>query len=369
MNAYFHPREGLHTLKRDLHTRSCKIAFLGNSITAQKEGYAYQLANQIKTYFSPTHEFIFAGLGGMGSLASCFMMEDFVLRHKPDICFVECTVADIGYATPNHYLKPSIEGIIQKLISSSTKICFLHLYNTHTLPERADEIISLYEEVIDSYKIPSINVREKINSFILTDSYKTTDILYDGVHTTNQGALIYVDVIMHALISMLNVDSGLTSQRSTSLESPFRFTQIVLPESLLQETSLHLKKSRFRGLIKYIHMNSAYTFETSLEDGMIVGFFIVADDTSGVLHVSYGDNSLAVQTYDQWCIKERIQAVILEKPVLSSQKLCISLSTLDKAPRGANGTANNFKKIGSSFKLIGLMTSYDHEPKLKLLLW
>ena len=369
MNTYFQTREGFQSFNTDLQTRACKIAFLGNSVTAQKEGYAYKLASQINDYFPPTHEFIFAGIGGIGSLASCFLIEDFVLRHQPDFCFVEFTVADIGYATPTQYLKPALEGIIQKLISSSTKICFLHLYNTHTLPERSDEIILKYEEVLDYYKIPSINVREKIIAGILDKAFHAKDILYDGVHTTNQGALIYSDFIMKALISKLNVGTDDSSQPNTRLDSSFRYTQIVLPESLLNDTSEHLVKARFRGLIKYIQMDNAYTFETSLEDGMILGFFIIADDTSGVVHICFGDNSYHVQTYDQWCNKERIQSVILEKPVPKFQKLRISLTTLDSALKGANGTSNNYIKIGSSFKFMGLMVAYANEPKLKARLW
>ena len=369
MNAYFKPREGLDALKSDLNERPCKIAFLGNSVTAQKEGYVHQLASQINDYFPPTHEFIYAGIGGIGSLASCFLIEDFVLRHQPDFCFVECTVADIGYATPPQYLKPALEGIIQKLISLSTKICFLHLHNTHTLPERSDEIIWEYEEVLDYYKIPSINVREKINLGILDKDFQVTDILYDGVHTTNQGALIYSDLIMKALISILNFGTDDFSQPNNRLESSFRYTQIVLPESLLQDTSELLVKARFRGLIKYIQMGNAYTFETSLDDGMIIGFFIIADDTSGVIHICFGHNSFHVQTYDQWCNKERIQAVILEKPVPQFEKFRISLTTLDSAKRGANGTPNNYKKMGSTFKFMGLMVAYSNEPKLKVRLW
>ena len=369
MNAYFKAREGLDALKSDLHERPCKIAFLGNSITAQKEGYAHQLAIQINDYFPPTHEFIFAGIGGIGSLASCFLIEDFVLRNQPDLCFVECTVADIGYATPPQYLKPALEGIIKKLISSSTKICFLHLYSNHTSPERANEVISVYEEVIDYYKIPSINVREKINSGILDKAFYVTDILHDGVHTTNQGALLYADAILNAFIYMLNIKMDISSRPNEIPTFGFRYTQIVLPESLLHDPSEHLVKARFRGLIKYIQMGNAYTFETSLVDGLIIGFFIIADDTSGVIHVCFGDNSFHVQTYDQWCHKERIQAVILEKQVPKNQKLRISLTTLDSASRGANGTSNNYKKIGSSFKFMGLMVSYSSEPKLKARLW
>ena len=369
MNTYFQYREGFQSFNSDLQIRACKIAFLGNSVTAQKEGYAHQLASQINDYFPPTHEFIFAGIGGIGSLASCFLIEDFILRNQPDLCFVECTVADIGYATPPQYLKSAIEGIIQKLSSLPSKICFLHLYSNHTSPERADEVISAYEEVIEYYKIPSINVREKINSDILNKAFKVTEILYDGVHTTNQGALIYSDLIMKALISILNFGTNDSYKPKNILESNFRYTQIVLPTSLINDTSEHLIKARFRGLIKYIQMDNAYTFDTSLDDGMIIGFFIIADDTSGVIHVCFGDNSFHVQTYDQWCNKARIQAIILEKPVPKFQKLRISLTTLDSAKRGANGTPNNYKKMGTTIKFMGLMVAYANEPKLIVRLW
>lgn len=369
MNSYVQKKESFQALQNDLRTRSCKIAFLGNSVTAQKKGYAYQLADQINARFSPNHEFIYAGLGGIGSLASCFLMDDFVLRHEPDICFVECTVADIGYATPNQYIKPAIEGIIQKLIFSSIKICFLHLYNTHTFPERTDEIISIYEQVINAYGIPSINIREKINSSIIKKALKSTDILYDGIHTTDQGAKIYADLITNVLTAKINYVTEDKSHLRTKSDYTFRYTQIILPQALIHETSKHLIKSRFRGLIKCIHMDSTYTFETRLDDGMIVGFFIIADENSGVLHVTYEEISLYIQTYDQWCNKERIQAVFLEIPVCKSQKLSISLSSSEVASRGANGTPNNFKKIGTSFKLMGLMVAFPHEPKLKVRLW
>jgi len=369
MNSCIQNKDSFQSLQSDLHTKSCKIAFLGNSVTAQKNGYAYQLAAQINSHFSPNHEFIYAGLGGIGSLASCFLMDDFVLRHNPDICFVECTVADIGCATPSQYLEPAIEGIIQKLISSSIKICFLHLYNTHTSHNRAEEIISIYEKVLYTYGIPSINIRKEIISSIIEKLFESTDILYDGVHTTDQGAKIYAALINNALTSKLKYGTEEKSQLNTKSDNTFRYTQIVLPESLTHETSKHLIKSRFRGLIKHIHIDSGYSFETRLDDGMIVGFFIIADENSGVLNVTYEEVSLNIQTYDQWCNKERIQAVFLEIPVCKSQKLSISLSSADVAVRGANGTPNNFKKIGSSFKLMGLMVTFSHEPRLKVRLW
>lgn len=372
MNTYFHSRGGLRSLNSDLATRPCKIAFLGNSVTAQKEGYAHLAADQLNTLFKPDHEFIYAGLGGIGSLASCFLMDDFVLRHNPDLCFVECTVADIGHATPNHYLEQAIKGIIHKLIASDTHICFLHLFNTHTSSERIVEVIEIYEEIIDHYDISSINIASKINSLINSNQLSSEDILYDGVHTTEQGAEIYSESICSAFTSILedeSLKSSTINRVKNAFDYSFTHTQIVLPESLINETSSNLKKSRFRGVIKYVQMDREYTLHTKMETGIIVGFLIIADESSGVLKITSEGTSVFVQTYDQWCHKERIQAVILDQPVQKSKKLSISLSALDQADRGANGTASNYKHQGSSFKLIGLMTAFESEPREERRLW
>jgi len=372
MNSYFHSRGGLRSLNSDLAARPCKIAFLGNSVTAQKEGYAHLAADQLNTLFKPDHEFIFAGLGGIGSLASCFLMDDFVLRHNPDLCFVECTVADIGYATPKHYLEQAIKGIIHKLIASDTQFCFLHLFNTHTPSERIAEVIEIYEEIIDHYDISSINIASKINSLIDSNQLSAEDILYDGVHTTEQGAEVYSKTICSAFTSILEDDSlksGSFNLKINDLDDSFTHTQIVLPDSLVNETSNHVKKARFRGLIKYIQMDQEYILHTRLDTGLIVGFLIVADESSGVLNVTWKGTSTYIQTYDKWCHKERIQAVILDNPVQKSQKLSISLSLHDQAKRGANGTTTNYKHQGSLFKLIGLMTAFESEPREKRKLW
>ena len=99
---------------------------------------------------------------------------------------------------------------------------------------------------------------------------------------------------------------------------------------------------------------------------MILGFFIIAEDASGVIHDCFGDHSYFVQTYNQWFKKERIQSVIIEKLIPKFQKLRISLTTLDSASRGSNGTSNTYNKIGSSLKFMGFMVANAYEPKLKV---
>ena len=360
------------SLTNDLTSRSCKIAFLGNSITAQKNGYTKFLQEKIDKISGLNHKYIHAGLGGVGSLASCFILDDFVIRHKPNICFVECTVADIGSATPISYIESSLSGIIEKLLLVDIKICFLHLYCSHTSLHKKKEVINEYEKIITYYGLPAINLNHKISNLINSQSIIEDDVLYDGVHTTLQGANLYASEIINVLFAKRERDLlfGVNAEFKTLLtQKAFIHSQIVIPPYLLLDQSTDVNKCRFRGLIKYLKIKPHYIISYSQNIGKIVGFFIIADNESGVLFVQYSSQSIYIQTSDIWCDKERIQAVILEKPVLEREKLSITLTSNDIGSCGANGMQNLTKKVGISFKLIGLMVVSNVKPIKTFTLW
>lgn len=85
--------------------------------------------------------------------------------------------------------------------------------------------------------------------------------------------------------------------------------------------------------------------------------------------VEHNSQKRLIQTSDIWCHKERIQAVILEKPICENETLTISLTFEENGTQGANGTINLTNKIGCSFKLIGLMLVLNEESLLKSPLW
>lgn len=371
-NSYYFSRGDFSSIYHKIKSYPCKITFLGNSVTAQKAGYVHYLKEQLDTFYGKKNEYIHAGLGGMGALATCFITDDFVSRHEPDICFVECTVADIGRATPLKYLDSAVSGIIEKLMITGTKICFLHLYCASYSSINGIQTVALYENIANRYSIPSIHVGTWIEDSISKGILAIEDMVYDGIHTTAQGARQYANLIFEAFCSFVTYAAPSISKSNNKINSiylPFQHTQIILPRSLVEDPSSSLSKARFRGLIKYIAISQDFVFTYASEVGSILGFLIIADEESGVLKVEYGSKSLYIQTSDEWCHNERIQAVILAEPIPITHKIRISLSQKDCADIGANGTANPTKKIGSSLKLIGFLEVLDTEPKTKYSLW
>jgi hypothetical protein len=299
-------------------------------------------------------------------LASAFLTDDFVLRYQPDICFVECTVADIGAATPQRYIAAAVEGITRKLLAKNCKVCFVHLYNSNTDEERKDNVISLYEKVIEHYHLPSVNISKTLAG------YPSSDIVYDGIHTSAKGSQITAEYLFAAFEAICKqepnqIDFSLPFQSVTVF--PFQHTQIIIPATSMIDSSKPFKEKRFRGIIKYLQIHENNTLCYVPAEGSIVGVLIVADEESGVVLMESNSNSVYVQTHDQWCDRERIQAIILSEPVLAGNEFCISLSAREEADRGANGSANPMKKRGISLKIIGLMCAFQNEPETKSRLW
>ncbi len=369
---YFYSRAGLGLFHNELNQRICKIAFFGNSVTAQKGGYKKYLSEKINQETKKKHQYINAGIGGVGSLASVFLTDDFVLRYQPDLCFVECTVADIGSATPEQYISSSVEGIVKKLLKKNIKVCFLHLYNSHTNEYQKKSIICIYEKIITAYQLPSINISKALSAMIENGQEIEADILYDGIHTTERGAEISAKLIYDAFNYICRQDfykSVLYAEVRKINDLPFEYTQIVLPSSSMIESPKGFMEKRFRSIIKYVEIKEDAILRFIHDTGNIVGVLIIADEDSGVVSIETNSNTVLVQTFDQWCVKERIQAIILDQPVLACTRTNISLSGSDQAERGANGTANAFIKRGVSLKIIGLMLVFKNELENKIGLW
>ena len=57
-DEYFNIRSGLASFDRKLRNKPCKIAFLGNSVTAQREGFRKYLSERIDQSFNKKNNFI-----------------------------------------------------------------------------------------------------------------------------------------------------------------------------------------------------------------------------------------------------------------------------------------------------------------------
>src|SRR6476660_3508046 len=109
------PRAGLSSLADKLTTQPCKIAYLGASVTAQQAGYRPLLHQWFIEQSGQAHEAIHAAIGGIGSAAGVFLMDDLVVRRKPHLCLIEFTTGDVSSGTPLPLVGPAIEGMVRKL--------------------------------------------------------------------------------------------------------------------------------------------------------------------------------------------------------------------------------------------------------------
>lgn len=159
----FRVRDGLVNVFGKLKAgKEVRIGYLGGSITAQA-GWRPKTLNWFQEqYPNATISEINAAIGGTGSDLGVFRLRHDVLRHKPDLLFVEFAVNDGG--APPHRIQQAMEGIVRQTYANDveTDICFVYTLVagwTKTLRDgKFPRAASAMEAVADHYGIPSIHM-------------------------------------------------------------------------------------------------------------------------------------------------------------------------------------------------------------------
>ncbi len=193
-----------------------KVGYFGGSITAAS-GWRVQTLEWLRKEF-PQSRFdeINAAIGGTGSDLGAFRIGWDVLRHKPDLLFVEFAVND-GGAQPEQIWR-AMEGIVRQTWAdnSRTDICFVYTFRTGYEQDLANgncpRAASAMELLADHYGIPSINVGLKVVELqragkLVYQSEQPTEqgvirFSQDGVHPLTEGHQVYTDVIASAIRQM-----------------------------------------------------------------------------------------------------------------------------------------------------------------------
>lgn len=156
------PRGGLPNVAAKIAAgQEVKIAYFGGSITAANGWRVKTLAWFKQTYPHATFSENNAAIGGTGSDLGTYRLGYDVLRHKPDLLFVEFAVND-GGSDPAE-IQRNMEGIVRQTwkADAATDICYVYTltgdmvkhFNQRTFPRAA----SAMEGVADHYHIPSIH--------------------------------------------------------------------------------------------------------------------------------------------------------------------------------------------------------------------
>lgn len=210
------PRQGLGNFFAKLEAGdTVRIAYLGGSITAMN-GWRNKTTDWFRSkYPNAKVEEIHAAIGGTGSDLGVFRLQRDVLRHKPDLLFVEFAVNDGGAAPPRIWR--AMEGIVRQTWQAdpTTDICYVYTLHHHMIETyqkgQCPRSTSSDELLADYYGIPSINfgVRvaelEKDGKLIMTppdEGEAPEDVIVfskDGVHPVDAGHEVYLDVIKECM--------------------------------------------------------------------------------------------------------------------------------------------------------------------------
>jgi lysophospholipase L1-like esterase len=189
-----------------------RIAYLGGSITKAEGWRVKTLAHFRSAYTNANIIEINAAISGTGSTYGACRLHDHVLRHKPDLVFVEFRV--------NGGDLKSMEGIVRQIWKHNpeTDICFVYTICEPMVPSlSAGKNVSFgstMETVANHYGVPTIDfglevVRQvKAGALVFkADSAPEGKKVFakDGTHPGDEGHEIYRDVIVRSFASMTGV--------------------------------------------------------------------------------------------------------------------------------------------------------------------
>lgn len=207
------PRDGIGNVLQKLKAgETVKVAYLGGSITAANGWRPKTTAYLKATYPKATIEEINAAIGGTGSDLGVFRLGYDVLRHDPDLLFVEFAVNDAG-AQPENIWR-SMEGIVRQTWKKNPKTDIVYVYTIAGGQvgelERGDDArsMSAMDMLADFYGIPSINFGVEVVRLLKEDKLVFTSeereipgkIVFsnDSVHPLDAGHEVYLTVIKQA---------------------------------------------------------------------------------------------------------------------------------------------------------------------------
>lgn len=322
------------------------VAYLGNSVTAQRASFVDPLHQLVVDKWNVNSEPRRAGLGGVGSLAMAGLLDYLVLRHQPHVCFVECSLADAGGATPLERIAVGVESILVDLIDAGISPIMLHLPRIDVPANTQQAVIDIYNSIATDHSVPQIDVRH----------LATENGFHDGVHTTSEMS----DRIAQEIAIHLDDLPRPSSTHSPSSESrKVRFFPAA-EGSITVGTS---QNSSFRLSIdsKVIDEGSAIRFDT--QGATFIGVYVIAKTTSGVIRLQNDRQSATIQVWDPWCTRPRIQFVHVPAALGDECKLEITATGLMTGELDSQGKPTDLAHRGSSLELLGaaVLVSGDHD--------
>ncbi|NLE68325.1 MAG: SGNH/GDSL hydrolase family protein [Lentisphaerae bacterium] len=346
--------------------RESRVAYFGGSITEQAGWRVKSLAWLRERYPAASFVEINAAIGGTGSEFGAFRMGRHVLRHDPDLIFVEFAVNDSGGKADDIYR--SMEGIVRQARRHNplVDICFVYTLTDSLLKDlqagRCNPSASVMERVADHYGIPSIQLGVEVVRLLNEgklvfkgEKPKTPEeaaalkgkILFspDSVHPyTDTGHAVYQEIIARSLIE---IEKRGTDPGARALPAPLTpgnlewatmlpaSDAITGPDWERLDMRSHPVASQFERFMPSIFRAAApgASFTVKFKGSAIGLANIVGPDTGELIVTIDGEAPKSMCQFDEYCTWHRISNFVFKNlpDAWHTVKFEVSARRFDKA--------------------------------------
>jgi len=189
------------------------VIFFGGSLTwgAQatdpvETSYRAVIARHFRKHYPNAHfTFRDAAIGGEGSQLGVFRLERDVLRHKPDLIFLDFTVNDGPYDKPNPDRLAAYESLVWRIVEAGVPLVQVSFALKNDMPPAKVKrpLDALHRAIAEAYQVPFSDTIEPLRAEV-TAGKVTPDQLWpiagDNTHPGDDGYRLYADAVWNTFL-------------------------------------------------------------------------------------------------------------------------------------------------------------------------
>lgn len=210
----------LNTIYKLKNNKKLTVGYIGGSVTsgygASNENNSWRVETEkwLKNAFPGAQiTAVNASIGGTGSELAMYRLEHDLLKHNPDLVFIEFAVNDAYINYTSEQIMVQIETICRKINNKNPYTDIIMVY-VNDSGRRSDNTIPAYETIADLYKTNSVNVYSAVLDAMDAENRPFSYYFMDHVHPNDMGYKVYADTIIGVLQETLKgSSSGLTAKK------------------------------------------------------------------------------------------------------------------------------------------------------------
>ena len=306
--------------------------------------------------------------GARGSQFSLYRFRHEVLRHKPDLIFVDFASDDTE--SDPHRMWPVVEGVIRQALRANPNmdLVFVYAFKIEMESDYAKGLcpsaVSAYEKLADHYGVASVNMGYRIAQMArdgklvvraTQEEAKQLDgqpvFTHDGVNTSGAAKQQYALIMSDRFQELLD-GAGEQSRPADSLSKPFRAdhleraTQIPITESMLsgkwERRDPGPMAKHFEAIWFTNTPGAKLTFRFR---GTAVSLFNLMGPDTGRARITIDGNDRGVrEQIDRWCFYQRLSALQVAAG-LQDKEHAVTVELLPDPP-DRTAPADEAKKLG-----------------------